>query len=208
MFREINFSEAYENYSESEKFQFQQCVQRLLSVTFINKNKGDVTKWDENYLFILKKQADFEEYFSYCGIEMQVYDSLQVVSVESKFPSFRKRLNKVTTLYCLALRLIYDEKLKEFTGNDQVIIRSADFFKKLTEYGITEKKVNMQEYVSVMRSLSKNGIVLKNKGKWEDIDTTFTLYPTITLLLPEQKLKDIVSSLKMDMEVNNDDQVE
>lgn len=44
MFEDLNFSEAYANYKEAEKLQFQQAAQRLLAVTYLNKNTGDLTR--------------------------------------------------------------------------------------------------------------------------------------------------------------------
>lgn len=196
MFEDLNFSEAYANYKESEKLQFQQAAQRLLAVTYLNKNTGDLTRWDEDYLFIQKRQKYFTEFFSYLGMELTIHDSLQVISVESKFPAAKKKIDKATTLYCLALRLVFDEKIKEFSGSDQVMIRNADFIGKLSEYGITDRKISLQEYARIMRSLVKIGILQKSKGPWDDLDTSFLIFPAITLLLPENKMKDFVKSLK------------
>lgn len=129
-------------------------------------------------------------------MELTIHDLLQVISVESKFPAAKKKIDNGTTLYCLALRLVFDEKIKEFSGSDQVMIRNADFIGKLSEYGITDRKISLQEYARIMRSLVKIGILQKSKGPWDDLDTSFLIFPAITLLLPENKMKDFVKSLK------------
>ncbi len=119
---------------------------------------------------------------------MRINRDISVISIQGQFSSARKKLDKETTLYILALRLFFDEKIKEFNGSSTIVVRVAEFIDKLLEYGIKDKKPNLQALSRCLRYLSTVGILGKKSGKWEDADTMFIIYPSIKLLLPNERL--------------------
>lgn len=185
---ELNFSETYQNFSEEEKLSFQKAVTKLLSCTYLNRNRAELTDWDENYLFIERNFGTVSAYFDYAGFSLELHDNIQVISLTSKFSSARKKLDKETSLFALTLRLLYAERQHTFTTTDRIVIRNSEFLDKLFEYGVRNRKPNLQQMGKTLRSLANIGIVHKLKGKWEDPDTSFIIYPAIFLLLPEHRL--------------------
>ncbi|MBO1094971.1 DUF4194 domain-containing protein [Enterococcus casseliflavus] len=185
---ELNFVEAYDNLTSEAVLKFQKAVTRLLNCTYINRIKNDGQNWDEDYLFIEEKFELFEEYFKFGGYEVRINRDISVISIQGQFSSARKKLDKETTLYILALRLFFDEKIKEFNGSSTIVVRVAEFIDKLLEYGIKDKKPNLQALSRCLRYLSTVGILGKKSGKWEDADTLFIIYPSIKLLLPNERL--------------------
>lgn len=185
---ELNFVEEYDNLSAESVLKFQKAVTRLLSCTYINRLKNDGLNWDEDYLFIDEKFGLFEDYFKFGGYEVLINREISVISIQSQFSSGRKKIDKETTLYVLALRLFFDEKIKEFNGSSTIVVRVAEFIDKLLEYGIKEKKPNFQVLSKSLRYLSTIGIIGKKAGKWEDVDTLFMIYPAVKLLLPTERL--------------------
>lgn len=184
---EMNFCEHWDNLSSENMLNFQEAVTRLLYSTFINRYKHD-GKWDQNYLFIEENIELFQTYFKYSGFEMKLNKNIGVISIASQFSFAKKKTDKETTFYILALRLLYDEKSKEFNGTSNIIVRIADFIDKLIEYGIYDKKPSFSVMARILRFLSTIGIVDKINGKWEEIDTNFIIYPSILLLLPTDRL--------------------
>ncbi|MBC2140650.1 DUF4194 domain-containing protein [Listeria innocua] len=184
----LNFIEEYDNLSAESVLKFQKTVTRLLNCTYINRIKNDGLNWDEDYLFIEEKFKLFQDYFKFGGYEIMINQDISVISVQSQFSSARKRLDKETTLYVLALRLFFDEKAKEFNGSSTIVVRIAEFIDKLLEYSVVDKKPNLQALSKCLRYLSTVGILGKKTGKWEDADTLFIIYPAIKLLLPTEKL--------------------
>lgn len=184
---ELNFCEQFENLSPEDVLRFQEAVTRLMNSTYINRYQSN-NKWDPNYLFIEKHIVLLQSYFKYAGFELKINKTIGVVSVASQFSFARKKTDKETTLYILALRLLYDEKSKEFNGTSTIVVRVADFIDKLIEYGIYDKKPNIMNMARILRYLSTIGILDKTRGKWEEVDTSFIIYPAILLLLPIERL--------------------
>lgn len=185
---ELNFVEEYDNLSAEAVLKFQKAVTRLLRCTYINRIKSDGISWDDDYLFIEEKFKLFQDYFEFGGYEVIHNRDISVISVQSQFSSARKRLDKETTLYVLALRLFFDEKTKEFNASSTIFVRVSEFIDKLLEYGIRDKKPNLQTLSKCLRYLSTVGILGKKTGNWEDVDTIFIIYPAIKLLLPNERL--------------------
>lgn len=193
---ELNFVEEYDNLSAEAVLKFQKAVTRLLSCTYINRIKNDGLSWDEDYLFVEEKFNLFQEYFKFGGYEVSINRDLSVISLQSQFSSARKRIDKETTLYILALRLFFDEKGIEFNSSSTVIVRIAELIDKLLEYGVKDKKPNLQTQSKILRYLSTIGIVGKKSGKWEDLDTIFIIYPAVKLLLPSESLDEKLKLIK------------
>lgn len=186
---EFHFIEAYEKLSTEDKFQFKKISIRLLNITYLNRVKKDNKTWDEDYLFIESNFELFQTYFDFSGYELTLHSEISVISLTNSFEFAKKILDKESTLYILALRQIFDEKVKEFSHVNTVSIRMADFLDKLFEYGIRNKKLNRQLVYKKLAELAKFGIIAKQKGKWEEMDTLFIIYPVIKLVLPIEKIE-------------------
>lgn len=182
---EMNFCEQWENLSLEDRLHFQEAATRLLNSTFINRKKFD-GQWNSDYLFVENYFNLFQMYFKFAGFEMTLNKNVGVISLDSQFPFAKKRIDKETTLYILALRLLYDEKSKELDGNSAIIVRLSSFIDKLLEYGIYDKKPSTSSMVRILRFLSGVNIIDKIAGKWEEVDTSFIIYPSIILLLPRK----------------------
>ncbi|MEI5995291.1 DUF4194 domain-containing protein [Candidatus Enterococcus mansonii] len=193
---DLNFTEEYDNLSAEAVLKFQKAVTRLFNCTYINRIKNDGLNWDDDYLFIEENFKLFQDYFKFGGYEVIFNRDISVISVQSQFSSARKKLDKETTLYVLALRLFFDEKVKEFNGSSTIVVRVAEFIDKLLEYGIRDKKPNLQILSRILRYLSTIGILGKKGGKWEDTDTLFMIYPAIKLLLPSERLDEKLKLIK------------
>lgn len=200
---ELNFVEQYDNLSSEDKLKFQKSVTRVLSCTYINRFKNDNAKWDEDYLFLEERFEMVHEYLAFAGYELSINKSIGVISVQSQFSNVRKKLDKETTLYILTLRMLFEEKTKEFSGASNIVIRVSDFIDKLLEYGIKDKKPNLQVMAKKLRFLATVGILEKQSGRWDEVDTLFIIYPAILLLLPQERLNDKLKLIEKEDELRD-----
>ena len=73
--------EHWDNYTSSEKEQFQRAARRLLKNTFIVRDKDDDNR--KIYFFIAKRPDPFREYFKYIGFDIAVDRENGVVMLQN-----------------------------------------------------------------------------------------------------------------------------
>lgn len=201
-----NFCEEFDFLNEGKKQYFKSCVAKLLNQTYLNHLKTDGVSFNEDYLFVVENFSLFQAYFTFGGYELTHHQEINVLSLQNSFSFAKRNFDKENTLYLLGLRLLFDEKIKESIGSSAVTVRISEWIDKLIDYGIKDRKPNFQSMSKILRNFASLGIIGKNKGKWEDLETLFIIYPAILLLLPLENLESALASIEQEEKANDSTQ--
>ena len=129
--------EQYQEWNTIEQETMQEVIRRLLSQTFLLDRKYDKKSGrmasDREYEFCADHMAFLTEYFAVAGITIHQNYELGIIYIQGAEKQ-GERLTKLTTLYLLLLKLIYDEKMAAVSGSTQAFTTVGELNGKLGEF--------------------------------------------------------------------------
>lgn len=111
----------------SERENFTRLCNKLLGVGFICKKKSGSRK---DYYFIQKHRKLFEEYLSVLGYVLEIHEEYGVVHLRNRLNYNHYRLKLYDTMILIILRILYDEKKRELSLMDDVIVTIGEIQEK------------------------------------------------------------------------------
>ncbi len=136
---------------QKDKDEFSRVCNRLLSNCFLCKS--NVTNRTD-YYFVLKYKDKFSDYFSLLGYRLEVNEEYGVIQLTNPHNYNRHSFKLYESIILLILRILYDEKKRELSVSDEVIINVGDIHDKFLTLQIREKmidKTTLRNTLSVLR---------------------------------------------------------
>ena len=136
---------------QRDKENFRRICNRLLSCCFLCKSNGS-NKSD--YYFVLKYRSEFKTYLEVLGYRLEINEELGVIQLTNDYNYNRLNLKLYESVILLILRILYDEKKRELSVSDEVIVHLGDIQDKYLSLQIREKmidKTTMRNALSMLR---------------------------------------------------------
>ena len=143
--------ELLEGMLQKDKAEFSRICNRLLSTCFLCK-KNETTKAD--YYFVIKYREKFSEYLSLLGYRLEINEEYGVVQLTNPQNYNRYNLKLFESIILLILRILYDEKRRELSVSDEVIVTIGDIHEKFMSLKIRDKmidKTTLRNAISTLR---------------------------------------------------------
>lgn len=136
---------------QRDKENFRRICSRLLSCCFLCKSNAS-NKAD--YYFVLKYRSEFKTYLEILGYRLEINEELGVIQLTNAYNYNRLNLKLYESVILLILRILYDEKKRELSVSDEVIVNLGDIQDKYLSLQIREKmidKTTMRNALSLFR---------------------------------------------------------
>ena len=136
---------------QRDKENFRRICNRLLSCCFLCKSNAS-NKSD--YYFVLKYRSEFKTYLEVLGYRLEINEELGVIQLTNDYNYNRLNLKLYESVILLILRILYDEKKRELSVSDEVIVNLGDIQDKYLSLQIREKmidKTTMRNALSMLR---------------------------------------------------------
>lgn len=143
--------EFLEGMLQREKDEFKRLCNRLLSVCFICK--ADVNG-RADYYFIQKHKEKFAGYLDVLGYRMEINEEYGVIQLTNSQNYNRLNLKLFESIILLILRILHDEKKRELSVSDEVIVNLGDIQDRFLSLGIRDKMIDktvMRNALSLFR---------------------------------------------------------
>lgn len=143
--------ELLEGMLQKEKDEFKRICNRLLSTCFLCR--GNVTN-KSDYYFVLKFRDKFRTYLDVLGYRLEINEEYGVIQLTNPQNYNRLNLKLYESIILLILRILYDEKKRELSASDEVIVNLGDIQDKYLSLQIRDKmidKTTMRNAVSLFR---------------------------------------------------------
>ncbi|WP_019155469.1 DUF4194 domain-containing protein [Robertmurraya massiliosenegalensis] len=169
-----------------QKEKFRTTANKLLNHCFILKKKDDTRN---DYIFIVQNRELFIEYFDLLGYRIEINEMQGVVALTNVAGTGRIRLRKIESIILLILRLLYIEKRKELTLNEEVIVLSDEIHEKYNMLKI-EAKTNIDKTVfrDTIRLFKRFNIVSNLDSDVTMSDARIKIYPSVLFAVPNDNL--------------------
>ena len=136
---------------QKDKDEFQRICNRLLSHCFLCK--GNVTN-KSDYYFVLKFKNQFKEYLEVLGYRLEINEEYGVIQLTNPKNYNRVNLKLFESIILIILRILYDEKKRELSMSNEVIVNLGDIQDKFLSLNIRDKlvdKTSMRNILSLFK---------------------------------------------------------
>ncbi len=187
----------YETFNVTQQNQFRDTANKLLSNTFLCRDKRDNK---ESYYFLMSYKEVFDEFFKILGYEINLDTTLGTVMLEGASASNTLKLKRDESIILLILRLLYHEKAKDASLNDNIICSVADVHEKY-DYLQIKRKLNKTDLVSSMRLFRRYNLI-EITGDITTSTCRIVILPTILMAI---KSEDVTSVYQTIMHITNEE---
>ena len=143
--------ELLEGMLQKEKDEFKRICNRLIGTCFLCK--GNVTNRSD-YYFVLKHRDIFRKYLDVLGYRLEINEEYGVIQLTNPQNYNHLNLKLFDSVILLILRILYDEKKRELSVSDEVIVNLGDIQDKFLSRQIRDKmidKTTMRNALSLFR---------------------------------------------------------
>lgn len=183
--------ESYERLSQTQKKTFQDISNKLLSNTFLCRDKRDNK---ESYYFVVSFKEVFDEFFAVLGYEVILDQNQGAVMIKSESNSGAIRLKRDDTVILLILRLLYHEKLKETSLNENIVISVSDIQDKYN-YLELKRHINKTDLVNALRLYRRYNLI-ETMGDITMSNTKLVLLPTLLYAIKTEEITEVYNTVQ------------
>ncbi len=182
--------DALEKMTVTQQNQFKDAANKLLASTFLSRDKKDNK---ESYYFLMSYKELFDEFFNILGYEVELDIQTGSVMLTGATASNTLKLRRDETLVLLILRLLYHEKMKEASLNDNIVCEVSDIHEKY-DYLEIKKKLNKTDLVSSLRLFRRYNLI-EVTGDLSTSSCKVVILPTILMAIKSEDITEVYNTV-------------
>ncbi len=177
----------YEELPPEEQKKVTESIQSLYRQTFLLERRYDrkTKRYQVNreYYQCDKHMEFIRAYFAIMDIEVIENSQMGVIYIRGE-QVIGEKLSKLTTLYILILKLIYDEQMSAVSASVNAITSLGDIHEKLGSYRLLKKQPSVTE-IRKSLALLKRYQLIEPLDILEEMDgqSRMVIYPAINVVL-------------------------
>ncbi|MDD4493166.1 MAG: DUF4194 domain-containing protein [Eubacteriales bacterium] len=189
-----------------QKEKFRVAANKLLNNCFIIKKKEDTRN---DYIFIVQNKNLFNEYFDLLGYKVEINEMQGVVALTSLSGTGRLHLKKIESIILLILRLLFIEKRKELSLNEDVVVLTDEINQKYNMLKIESKptldKTMLRENI---RLFKRYNIISNIDNDITLSDARIRIFPSVLFAVSNDNLTGMYEAIneKLNKYVNGGEQ--
>ena len=167
--------EYLEGMLQKEKDNFGRICNRLLGTRFLCKGNQNTRP---DYYFVLKYRKEFKEYLGVLGYRLEINEEYGVV-----------QLTLYDSIVLLILRILYDEKKRQLSAVEEVIVTLGDIQDRFLSLNIRDKiidKTTMRNALSLFRRYQIVELLDRDLG---DEESRVLIYDSILMAVRVEDIK-------------------
>ncbi len=183
--------EALEKMSITQQGQFKDTVNKLLASTFLSRDKRDNK---ESYYFLMSYKEVFDEFFKILGYEITLDMPTGSVMLSGATPSNTLKLKRDESIILLILRLLYHEKMKDTSLNENIVCSVSDIHEKY-DYLEIKRKLNKTDLISALRLLRRYNLI-EVTGDLTSSACKIVILPTILMAIRSEDITEVFNTIQ------------
>lgn len=182
--------DSYERLTNVQKATFKDIANKLLASTFLARDKKDNK---DNYYFVVSYKEIFDEFFAILGYEVKLDQGVGSIMLKSDQNTGFLKLRRDETIILLILRILYHERLKETSLNENVVITVLDIHEKYNFLEI-KKRINKTDLVSALRLFRRFNLI-ETIGDITMSNTKVVIMPTILYAINTEEITEVYNTV-------------
>ena len=202
----------YEELNDEEKNAVTKVIRTLLKQTFVLERKYDKKSgrlvYNKEFRTIDLHQEFLREYFKISGIELRENLHLGVFYIEGE-TLIGEKISRLSTIYLLILKLLYDEHMAEASSNTSVYTSLGEIHEKINDFHLMRTLPSITEMRRSIALLKKYQIIepLDVLEELND-ETRMMIYPCVNVVLLGDDIRRLIESFskeEVDSEFDEDE---
>lgn len=204
--------EYYNQLLDEEKEELTSLIKTLYNQTFILDRKFDkkTGRYQLNKMYrVCERHYEFlREYYKIADMDLIENRQYGIMALKSHTLQGDK-LSRLTTLFILLLKLIFDEQMNTVSNSAQVYTTLEEIFEKLKLFRLMySKTISPTELKKTITALKKYQVIEILEDSMElDGTTRLMIYPTVSLILNGQSIQGIIEQYQENEEEDTDEQL-
>ena len=182
--------DALQNMTITQQNQFRDTANKLLSCTFLSRDKRDNK---ESYYFLMSYKEVFDEFFDILGYEIELDMPTGSVMLTGASSSNTLKLKRDESLILLIVRLLYHEKMKDTSLNENIVCSVSDIHEKY-DYLEIKKKLNKTDLVLSLRLLRRYNLI-EVTGDLSSSACKVVILPTILMAIKSEDITEVFNTI-------------
>ncbi len=175
------------------KDDFSRICTRLLSSCFLCK-RNETNKSD--YYFVMKYKEKFSECFALLGYRLEVNEEYGVVQLTNPQNYNRYNMKLFESILLLILRILYDEKKRELSVSDEVIVNVGDIHEKFLSLKIRDKMIDKTTFRNAISTLKRFQIIETLDTNLTDEEARIIIFDAILMAVRVEDIKGAYEKLE------------
>ena len=182
--------DALEKMTVTQQQNFKDTANKLLASTFLSRDKKDNK---EAYYFLMSYKEVFDEFFKILGYEIELDMQSGSVMLTGATAANTLKLKRDESLVLLILRLLYHEKMKDTSLNENIVCAVSDIH---TKYDLLEikKKLNKTDLASALRLLKRYNLI-EITGDVTTSSCRVVILPTILMAIKSEDITEVYNTI-------------
>lgn len=188
----MDWATEYEAFTARQREDFRRIVNKLLAQTYITKRKEDQRR---DYYFIERHESMIREYLGMSGWDLIGDKGLGVYQAANRDGFNRLQLRLQESIILLLVRLCYEERRRELTLAENVVIRVREIQEKYAALQIRDRPIDkkgLRDAISLMKRFNLVDILDRNPV---DPDCRLVLFPSVLLAVRVDDIRQVYEKL-------------
>ncbi len=182
--------EALEKMTITQQNQFKDAVNKLLASTFLSRDKRDNK---ESYYFLMSYKEVFDEFFKILGYEVILDMPTGSVMLVGASAQNTLKLKRDESIVLLILRLLYHEKMKDTSLNENIVCQVSDIHEKY-DYLEIKKKLNKTDLINSLRLFRRYNLI-EVTGDLSSSACRIVILPTILMAIKSEDITEVYNTI-------------
>lgn len=165
---------------------FKRICNRLLSRCFICR-KNEPEKID--YYFVLKHKEKFNEYFSVLSYRLEINEEYGVIQLTNSENFNRYSFKLAESVILLILRILYDEKKRELSMGDDIIVNVGDVHDRFAALKIRDRMLDKTTLRNAFNTLRRFSIIEMLDSDVASEESRIIVYDSILMAVRVENIK-------------------
>ena len=179
---------------QKDKAEFTRIANRLLSCCFLCK-RNEATKMD--YYFVIKYREKFTGYLSLLGYRLEINEGYGVIQLTNPQNYNRYNLKLFESIILLVLRILYEEKRRELSVSDEVIVNVGDIHDKFLSLKIRDKMIDKTTLRNAISTLKRFQLIETLDRDLTNEDSRMIIYDSILMAVRIEDIKQAYEKLEI-----------
>lgn len=194
--------EYYKELATTDQEKLKDVITQLLAQSFILERKYDRKKGrmvlNKDFYFCENHMEFLTQYFEVAGIRLQKNTELGSIYIQGN-ATLGEKLPKLSTIYLLLLKLLYDEKMASVSSSVNVVVTFAELNTKVGEFRLVKGLSSLSEVKRAFGILKKYQMVevLDSLDELSE-QTRILVYPCINLVLLQEDMVGLLQSFSQE----------
>lgn len=179
---------------QKDKAEFTRICNRLLSSCFLCK-RNETNKAD--YYFVIKYRDKFSDYLSLMGYRLEINEGYGVIQLTNPLNYNRYNLKLFESVILLILRILYDEKRRELSVSDEVIVNVGDIHDKFLSLKIRDKMIDKTTLRNAISTFRRFQLIETVDRDLTNEDSRILIFDSILMAVRVEDIKQAYEKLEI-----------